>query len=154
MTKDTKSTQTLIPGSTATLRAKRLELGLSLRKAAHEAHIDPGHLSKVERGMKQLSVTALSRLARVLGLDESAEGPSPDFPEQDVDAPTLDDIRSWPATVDLATGGRPFGISRSYAYELAKRGEFPAKVIQVGGKARVVTASILAILSAESRETA
>lgn len=63
--------------------------------------------------------------------------------------PTIDEIRGWPATVDPATGGAAFGISRSYAYELVRRGEFPAKVLKVGGKSRVVTASILAALDAE-----
>jgi hypothetical protein len=57
--------------------------------------------------------------------------------------PTLEEVKGWPATVDPVTAGRPFGISRSYVYELIKRGEFPAKVILVGGKKRVVTASIL-----------
>lgn len=64
--------------------------------------------------------------------------------------PTLDEIREWPATVDPATGGKPFGISRSYAYELIKRGEFPAQVIAVGGKKRVITASILQTLGGAS----
>ncbi|WP_329249493.1 helix-turn-helix domain-containing protein [Actinoallomurus sp. NBC_01490] len=62
--------------------------------------------------------------------------------------PTLDEIRGWPATVDPATGGTAFGISRSHSYELIRRGEFPAKVLKVGGKNRVVTASILAALGA------
>ncbi|MFR9803150.1 DNA-binding protein [Pseudonocardia sp. RS010] len=61
-------------------------------------------------------------------------------------APTLDEIRSWPATVDIPQGSRPFGISRSFGYELAARGEFPARVIKVGGRLRVVTASIIAAL--------
>lgn len=64
--------------------------------------------------------------------------------------PTLDEIKTWPATVDPPTAAKAFGISRSYAYELIKRGEFPAKVLYVGGKARVVTASILIALDATS----
>jgi hypothetical protein len=60
--------------------------------------------------------------------------------------PTLDDIRRWPATVDVATAGSAFGLSRSYAYELARTGGLPARVIQVGGRYRVVTASIIAAL--------
>lgn len=64
--------------------------------------------------------------------------------------PTIAEIQGWPATVDPATGGAAFGISRSYAYELVRRGEFPAKVIKVGGKTRIVTASILAALSGET----
>jgi predicted DNA-binding transcriptional regulator AlpA len=59
---------------------------------------------------------------------------------------TLDEIRTWPATVDLATGCRPFGISRSYGYELAKCGEFPCRVIKVRNRWRVPTSAILAVL--------
>lgn len=65
-------------------------------------------------------------------------------------APTLDEIRGWPATVDPVTAGRAFGISRSYAYELVRSGAFPARVLKVGGKNRVVTASILAALGGEN----
>lgn len=60
--------------------------------------------------------------------------------------PTLDEVRAWPATVDVTQAARPFGISRAFAYELVARGEFPARVITVGGRRRVVTASIVAAL--------
>lgn len=60
--------------------------------------------------------------------------------------PTLDEIRTWPATVDPEMGARPFGISRSYAYDLIKQGKFPAQVIEVGSRKRVITASILRAL--------
>jgi hypothetical protein len=60
--------------------------------------------------------------------------------------PTLEEIKRWPATVDPDTGALPFGISRSYAYELIKCGKFPAQVIEVGGVKRVLTASILQVL--------
>lgn len=62
-------------------------------------------------------------------------------------SPTLEDIRTWPATVDVPTAARAFGLSRSHAYELAKVGSFPARIIPVGSKYRVVTASILRALS-------
>jgi predicted DNA-binding transcriptional regulator AlpA len=62
--------------------------------------------------------------------------------------PTLTEIKEqWPATVDVPTAGKAFGISRSHAYELVKRGEFPAKVIQVGSRYRVITESIIHALS-------
>ncbi|HEV7979837.1 helix-turn-helix domain-containing protein [Amycolatopsis sp.] len=66
------------------------------------------------------------------------------------------EIKLWPATVDLTEAAtRALGISRSYAYELARRGEFPARVIRVGRRYRVVTASILALVEDEpARETA
>ncbi|MFG2837058.1 helix-turn-helix domain-containing protein [Streptomyces zaomyceticus] len=54
------------------LRAVRAARGMGLREVAERAGIDPGHLSKVERGQKQLSVDSLHRLAAVLGLHELA----------------------------------------------------------------------------------
>lgn len=56
----------------STLRAVRLAQGKTLRGTAAKAHIDPGFLSKVERGQKQLSVDALHRLAVVLELRDLA----------------------------------------------------------------------------------
>lgn len=54
------------------LRTVREAQGLSLREAARRAQLDPGHLSRVERGEASLSIEALARLARVLGLGELA----------------------------------------------------------------------------------
>ncbi len=60
--------------STATqltaLRAVRRSRRLSLQQVATLAEIDIGHLSRVERGKAGLSVEALARLAKVLGLTE------------------------------------------------------------------------------------
>jgi predicted DNA-binding transcriptional regulator AlpA len=61
-------------------------------------------------------------------------------------APTLDDIRRWPATVSVPTACRAYGISRSHGYELVRIGEFPARTVKVGSAIRVVTASIVADL--------
>ena len=44
--------------------------GLGLRECAKRAGIDPGHLSRAERGEAALSVESLTRIARVLGLEE------------------------------------------------------------------------------------
>lgn len=64
--------------------------------------------------------------------------------------PTLDEIRGWPATVRLELGCDAFDIGRSFGYELARRGEFPARVIEMGSGSRkrrvCVTASIIAAL--------
>ncbi|WP_157876718.1 helix-turn-helix domain-containing protein [Streptomyces graminilatus] len=62
------------------LRAAREAKGMSLRAAAHQSGIDPGHLSKVERGEKQLSIEALYRLAVVVDLDELASHLKPLLP--------------------------------------------------------------------------
>jgi predicted DNA-binding transcriptional regulator AlpA len=65
-------------------------------------------------------------------------------------SPTLHEIRKWPASVDVTAAAAAFGISRSHAYELVTRGEFPAKVIRVGSRYRVITASIIRALSDEA----
>lgn len=54
------------------LRAVRVARGWKLREVAERSGIDPGHLSKVERGEKNLSVESLYRLAVVLELRELA----------------------------------------------------------------------------------
>lgn len=60
---------------------------------------------------------------------------------------TLDEIRDWPAAVSIEQAAKAFGISRSHAYELARTGHFPAKVLKVGASVKVVTASIIEALS-------
>lgn len=62
-------------------------------------------------------------------------------------APTLDEVRGWPATVDLARAALALGISRSQMYALVKRGEAPVRVLDYGAK-RVVTASLVRLLEA------
>jgi transcriptional regulator with XRE-family HTH domain len=52
------------------LRAVREAKGMTLTEVAVRAKIGPGHLSRVERGTRGLSVSSLSRLAGVLGLRE------------------------------------------------------------------------------------
>jgi excisionase family DNA binding protein len=61
-------------------------------------------------------------------------------------ATNLDDIRTGPPTLDVGTAAGPLGISRSYAYELVKRGKFPCRVIQVGSRYRVPRTALLALL--------
>lgn len=63
---------------------------------------------------------------------------------------TLSELRLLPATVNVSTAADAFGISRSHAYELVARGEFPAKIIRVGRRYRVITASIIRTLSDEA----
>jgi predicted DNA-binding transcriptional regulator AlpA len=67
-----------------------------------------------------------------------------------VKTPSLAEIASWGATVDVAQGGRAFGLSKSFSYDLLARGEFPARALKVGGRWRIVTASIVKALSAET----
>ena len=62
---------------------------------------------------------------------------------------TLEVIRSWPAAVDLPDAASAYGISRAQAYVAAKRGDFPARVIKVGRRYKVVTADILRDLAGQ-----
>ncbi len=62
-------------------------------------------------------------------------------------APSLDEIRSWGATCDVRDAARAIGISKSTAYEWIRMGEFPAAVISVRGKRRVITADLVRLLS-------
>lgn len=50
---------------------------MSLRVTARRSRLDPAHLSRVERGQKQVSVEGLYRLATVLELDELASALRP-----------------------------------------------------------------------------
>ncbi|MBA0053361.1 hypothetical protein E0L36_21525 [Streptomyces sp. AJS327] len=51
-----------------------------------------------------------------------------------------------PAAVDLETSNRALGLGRSKGYELAKRGQYPCKVLRLGNAYRVVTAGLLNLL--------
>lgn len=66
-----------------------------------------------------------------------------------MDNPTLGDVERWPATVSVVDASLALGISKSLGYDLARRGEFPAKVMTVGNRRRVITASLIAALRGE-----
>lgn len=59
---------------------------------------------------------------------------------------TASDILALPATVDLITAGRAFGIGRTTAYALARSDNFPCRVIRAGKAYRAVTADLLRVL--------
>ncbi|MEE1776442.1 hypothetical protein AB0I87_03425 [Streptomyces sp. NPDC049952] len=59
---------------------------------------------------------------------------------------TRGELLELPAAVDLETGNRALGLGRSKGYELAKRGQYPCKVLRLGNAYRVVTADLLALL--------
>jgi len=64
--------------------------------------------------------------------------------------PTLDDIRQWPATVNVDQAAQALGVSRAHAYETIRTGQFPARIVQVGSRIRVVTSTILALLEQQA----
>ncbi|MFC9852927.1 hypothetical protein ACFVIN_30395 [Streptomyces prasinus] len=57
-----------------------------------------------------------------------------------------DELLALPVAVDLDTGNRALGLGRSKGYELAKRGEYPCKVLRLGNAYRAVTADLLELL--------
>jgi len=59
---------------------------------------------------------------------------------------TITQLRAMPATVDLLTAARALGLGRTKAYELAKRGQFPCRVIRIGEIYRIPTAGLLELL--------
>jgi Helix-turn-helix domain len=59
---------------------------------------------------------------------------------------TIDAVRRLGATIDIETAGAILGIGRSKSYELAKRGDFPVRVLRIGKRYLVPTPSILALL--------
>lgn len=54
------------------VRTLREAQGKSLFQLAKEADVDPGHLSRIERGLICPSVAVTARLARALGLKDLA----------------------------------------------------------------------------------
>ncbi|MGK5557754.1 helix-turn-helix transcriptional regulator [Actinomadura kijaniata] len=59
------------------------------------------------------------------------------------------DLDHLPTVVDIPTAARVLGLSRSYAYVLAKEGRFPCPLIRAGAAYRVPTAALLAVLGEE-----
>ena len=59
------------------------------------------------------------------------------------------EIRTWPATCDPDLAGLALGVSRSTVYEALRRGDFPGRAIRVGGRWRVITASLVELLEAK-----
>ncbi|MFC4466710.1 DNA-binding protein [Streptomyces xiangluensis] len=61
-------------------------------------------------------------------------------------APTLAEVKRWPATVSVPQAAPAMGCSRSQLYELIKRGEAPVRTLSYGRRHVVITASLVALL--------
>lgn len=59
---------------------------------------------------------------------------------------SVEELLTLPVSVDLTTAGRAFGLGRTKAFELAKAGNFPCRVLRVGVKYRVPRSEILRAL--------
>ena len=60
-----------------------------------------------------------------------------------------DELLALPTTISVETAARAIGLGRTRAYELARRGEFPCKVIRIGASYRVVTVDLRRLLGIE-----
>ena len=63
---------------------------------------------------------------------------------------SYDEVLALPVTVDIVTAGRCFGIGRTKAHDLARKGEFPCRVLRLGVKYRVTRAELLRALDIET----
>lgn len=52
------------------------------------------------------------------------------------DGLTRAELLALPVTVDVPTAARALGLGRSTAYELARRDEFPCRVLRIGSSYR------------------
>lgn len=59
---------------------------------------------------------------------------------------TADRIKALGVRTDVRTAGQILGFGRTKAYDLARRGAFPVKVLRVGNQYIVPTGAILAAL--------
>jgi predicted DNA-binding transcriptional regulator AlpA len=68
------------------------------------------------------------------------------------DGLTRAELLALPAVIDITTAARALGLGRSTAYELARRDEFPCRVLRIGSSYRVPTADLLRILGIDLGE--
>ena len=64
---------------------------------------------------------------------------------------TLAQLRAT-ATVDLMTAAAALGLGRTKAYELARLGRFPCRVIRIGEVYRIPTPGLLELLGVAAEE--
>lgn len=57
-----------------------------------------------------------------------------------------EEIDALGVSCDLRTAARALGVSKSTAYALAQKGEFPTRVVKIGSRYVVPTADLRALL--------
>jgi predicted DNA-binding transcriptional regulator AlpA len=67
--------------------------------------------------------------------------------------PRVSDLGSLPPTVNIETAAKIIGIGRTLAYELAKDGKFPCRVLQIGDRYIVPSAGLIQLLSVDGGES-
>lgn len=66
---------------------------------------------------------------------------------------TRAELLALPVSFDLMVAARALGIGRTLAYSLAKRGQFPVRVLRLGNRYRVTRADLLRVLGVADDET-
>lgn len=66
---------------------------------------------------------------------------------------TRSELRELPVAVDLMTAAAALGLGRTKAYELARSGEFPCRLLRLGGTYRVPTADLLRVLGIDGDDS-
>ena len=65
----------------------------------------------------------------------------------------VEEVLGLPAAVDVVTAGRALGVGRDRSYRLAKRGEFPVRVVRIGHRMLVTRADLLSALGLADART-
>jgi len=60
--------------------------------------------------------------------------------------PTVEEIRTGPPMLEVPPVAAVLRISKSYFYELIRRGEAPVRVVKVGSRYRVPRSALLELL--------
>lgn len=67
-------------------------------------------------------------------------------------APTIDEVRKWPAVVSVRQSARALGIPLEEAGDMVKRGDYPAETMRVGRRVVVLTLSVVDVLERRAAE--
>jgi len=59
---------------------------------------------------------------------------------------SAEDARRLPVSFGLDTANRALSLGRAKGYDLAKRGEYPVRVLRIGSAYRVTRADLLTLL--------
>jgi Helix-turn-helix domain len=62
---------------------------------------------------------------------------------------TQEAVRALGMTTDVEIAGEILGVGRTKAYELAKNGEFPVKILPIGRRYKVSVPALLKLLDAD-----
>jgi len=62
---------------------------------------------------------------------------------------TRDAVEALGMTTDVEVAGEILGIGRTTAYAMARRGDFPAKIVRIGRRYKVSVPALLKLLDAD-----